>query len=256
MLDMTSESNIVFSSDVIPDDLLQSEALNKILTKYSNNEYSRNFLEIYYNRYMMRNQMRVTENDETDPEALQENNEQAERFYFEIVSYLKEHSGILIDINNGTLNFEIINTIYSMFIHKLHFNIIEFMTQLIIDNKNNIPDMFEKSINSNLSIKLARKKYKNKIDAIISVRFSEIVDLYLSDRNYMNPELLVNLLHQYSPEDYEYREVYNLFQIRYLSFDMDKFFNFIQETYRNINLRDRLHLAVIEKLLPTFKLIN
>jgi hypothetical protein len=72
----------------------------------------------------------------------------------------------------------------------------------------------------------------------------------------MDPELIIKVLRENNPEDYEYREVCDLFNLYQLAFDPDMFFDYIQRMYRDPVFRDSLHTSVIENLLPTFKLLN
>jgi hypothetical protein len=250
---LTVPHDDVLENDPMYDELLCEEIYNQI-KGVSLHKFGKNFLDMYYRRYVLRKELGITRHDENDPEASRINDAEAELVYKNVVAALNEWVGIHINTGDEEYNFSIINMVYSMLIFQLHSNIIEVISYILANNKAMYVTPYESEATKNLSIKLAKKQYKHKVDAIISVKYREIIMSILTDREFMNPECIIKTLYKINPDNYEYKEIYNLFECVYLTFNFDTFFTYIQHMYlHDYDLKEQLEMAVIEKLLPLFK---
>jgi hypothetical protein len=250
---MMDNLETLFDFDLtISDDVLHTEILTQI-EGVKNCWSTKNYLIIYYQKFLLKNENRESELDDTDPESIQINIANMELCYRDAIHYMKLHCGIMVDTYSG-FDPVAINIIYSMFIFRLYSNIIDYICISIQTNKAMFIQPFESDSNSNLSIKMARKTYASKIDVIIAVRYNDIVSNIMSDDALINPEHILTTLFKSNTDDYEYREIYNLYQIGYLYFDIPVFQAHIKKIYANPEVQKMINVSVIERLLPTFKL--
>lgn len=238
----------------MPDDFIKAEVISQITcTNTPIYGMRKNMLELF-NRKLeyIKNNYSTEENDEeTDIEDLI--TDELHSFYSSIISQLREVWGIFIDTSSGEPNEANVNFVYGMFILRLHDNIVEYLTQYIINNKNQITERFDDDQSSNLSVRMARKQYKNKVDATLAIHIYEIIDSLLEDENVCNPETILKTLYRYNPEDYTYVMAYNMLTITYISFDIPKYQEHLRLIYTEPATSANLKIAVLERLLPTFK---
>jgi hypothetical protein len=241
----------------IPDDLLRTEIERQISFIEPVHTFTKNFLEIFYKRQLLKTNNRETEEDENDPESIEKNIYNTDLCYQDVILNLKHRCGLLIDTGTGEYDPKVINNIYSMFIFRLHHNIIDFIVASININKQMFAQQFTSNLNnSNISMKSARKTFKNKTDAVIAVNYRNIVDMILQDEAIINPENILNVLYKNNPDDYEYRMITQLYNTVYLGFDIPVFCQFVRNAYSNIMSLENLKSYVIERLLPSFPIKN
>ncbi len=248
MADTVSEIDMI-----LPDDQLRSEIEKQLSTAEPVYTFSKNFLELFYIRWQLKNEARQSEDNENDADAVDNNETDIEWLYRDVILNLKQRCGILVDTEGQVFDPKVINTIYSVFVYRLHKNIVDFIVASILRNKETFIQQFTDIETGNLSFKNARKTFVNKTDAIIAVKFGDIIDSILNDDNMINPENIIDMLYKLNPEDYEYREIANLFNIVYLGFDIPTFCQYIRNAYIDVVSLENLKIQVIERLLPSFK---
>jgi hypothetical protein len=249
---MLSENTLTDFDLQMPDDLLLSEIEKQLTFTEPVYTFTKNFLDLFYTRQMIKNQQRESEDNDVDSDAIATNQADTDNCYRNVILNLKAHCGILIDSGTGEYDPQTINAIYSMFIFRLHLNMIDFIVSSININKQLFCRQFEDISSNNLSMRSARKTFKNKLDAIIAVKYSDIIDTILQDDNMLNPENILQILYKMNPDDYEYRIIANLYNIVYLSFDVPAFCQFIRNAYTDAMSLENLKQNVIERLVVSF----
>jgi hypothetical protein len=237
-----------------PDDLLQIEIERQLMFAEPVHTFTKNFLEIFHKKQMLKNESRESTDDDTDPEALEHNALETDNCYRSVIYNLKHRCGVLIDTGTGEYDPNVIDTIYSTFIYRIHTNVREFIVASININKQMFADQFESGIGNNISMKLARKTFKNKVDAVIAVQYRTIIDMILSDDGIMHPENFISVLYRNHPDDYEYRMIIQLYNTVYISFNVPLFCQYIRNIYTNISALESLKADVLSWLLPSFPL--
>jgi hypothetical protein len=236
----------------LPDDLLLNEIERQISLSYPVHTFSKNFLDIFYKRQLIKINNRESEDDEDDPDAVEKDAANLDNCYRNVILNLKQRCGILIDTGSGEYDPKIINTIYSVFVFRLHRNMRDFLVASIKTNKAMFAKQFDGNTSSNISMKSARRTFANKIDAIIAVYYRNIVDIILQDPGIMHPENVIDILCKTNPEDYELRMITELYNVVYLGFDIPAFQAYIRNVYLNVLSLEDLKNGVIEWLLPSF----
>jgi hypothetical protein len=246
-------SNAMTEFDMqLPDDLLLSEIERQMSFVYPVHTFTKNFLDIFHKRQLMKIDNRESEEDEDDPDAVEKDIANIDTCYRNVILNFKHRCGILIDTGSGEYDPDVINTIYSMFIFRLHTNMRDFITASINANKAMYAKQFDGGLSNNISMKSARKTFKNKVDAIISVHYQSIIDMILQDDALLHPENFISVLYRINPEDYEFRMIANLYNIVYLGFDVPTFCQYIRNVYSNMLSLENLKMTVIEWLIPSF----
>lgn len=231
----------------MPDELIKSEILNQIIGTSPIYNVRKNLLTVFARKL----ELRKTRDEDYDDDIDELIADTTDEFYKEVVTKLRESCGILINYagDNSALN---IQYIYDMFIIHLHDNIVEYLSQFIQANKNTYLTYFSDDESTNLSVRMARRNYKNKADATIVIHCSEIINMILSEG--VNPEHILEILYRYNQEDYEYLLSYNMFSVGYLSFDIPTFQEYLERLYSDPVANANLKVLILERLLPTFKL--
>lgn len=237
----------------MPDDILKTEVLNQIFGNSPVYSIRKNLLNVFCTKLQVKKVSYVNEEGNDDIDIEEFISESFDEFYNMVTKQLKETCGLLIDVTGGGFNQNSINYIYEMFIVRLHETIIEYITQYIILNKNKFGEMFNDDESANMAVRIARRSYKSKADVAIAIHYSEIIDTIFNDEQSLNPEVIVNVLYKYNPEDYIYMLIHNLFGVSYLTFDISRFQNFIKTRYMDPVTLANTKVSVIERLIPTFK---
>lgn len=238
----------------MPDSLIQSEAIAQIDCANGTvmDNLTSNYVEIFDQKHAIQKITGETDFDENEADPAQALQESEDQFYGAIVNRLRDIAGIMIDTSNGS-DKQQIKAIYSMFVFRRHKNLIDFILQYILSNKQLLASQFNDDSVTNMSVKSARKQFKTKVDATIAVHCYEIIDNILANDELMNPELFIGMLYQANPEDYDYLVASSMYGTLALSFDIPKYIQHIRNIY-SIPLNDTyLKSAIMELIIPTFK---
>ena len=234
------------------DDMILDEIDSQVKCTTPVYNIKKNFLDILYKKYNAMNAQRISEGNDIDPESIEVNNNNLDNYYGRVIENMKSYIGIFLDLGSGEINYQTINSIYGTFVINLHRSMIEFIVASINTNKQEFVNQFNNDELKNLTIKMARKTYKNKIDATITVHIGEIINNIISDDVLLNPENVLSILYKNNPEDYDYTLAMNLFKVGYLSFDVIEYMKHIREIYSDPMNMENLKIAIMEELLPTF----
>ena len=237
---------------MLPNDQLEDEITKQIDLTESIHTFNKNFLTVFHQRQLLKDENRESEEDENEGEAVEVNASDTEWLYRNVILQMREISGILIDTDSSTFDPNVINSIYSMLVYRLHVNMIVYLTITIIHDKEVFYRTWLPEIKNSISLKSAKKTFRNKYDALIAVKYSDIIAAILQDENYMNPETFIEVLYNFNRDDYEYVTIINLFKLNYLSFDIPKFISHIQHAYSDNLALDNLKGQVIQRLIPSF----
>ena len=240
----------------MPDEMITSEAVNQIAGTLNDIYGYRNYVDIFEYKHAIQERARETDEDENEAEAIEYHNNARDNFYGEIIRQFKSLYGILLDTNGSDNIQSYVKDLYNMFVVRRHSNLVEFMVFYIMNNKASLAARFSNDRITNMTVKNARKEFGNKVDATLAIHCYELIDQILSDDELMNPETVLEVLYQGSPEDMEYVTAHTLFETVILGFDIPKYIERIRTIYSDPVNNSYLKSNVIERLIGILKLNN
>jgi len=245
--DVLSEMDMMMSNDQ-----LRGEVQKQITVAEPVHTFTKNFLNVFYMLLKYRDDNRESEDNEVDSDAIAKNRADMDWFYTDVINSMYNNCGIILDTAGQVFDPEVINSIYSTFVFGIHRNMIEFLVSTILYHKEHFAGFFANQLQGNVSLKNARKTFKNKVDAIIAIKYSDIIDLIFQTDEYITPETIVYCLYNANKEDIEYTSIFNLYEVIYLQFDVPKFIKYLRRAYSNTLSYEALKISVQQRMIPCF----
>ena len=232
------------------DDSLKSQAIAQ-MTESDTTFGLKNFVEIFDRKHFIQQQARTTDDNDEEYDAVDMHVQKHDEFYTEIIAAMREHMGILLDVGGDNI-FPYISTIYNVFVVRRYENLVDFLVRYINDNKVMLAGMYPNDTVANMSIRNAKKQFRNKIETIVAIRCREITERILLNDDVMNPENMIDSLCSIAPDDYEYSQIRNLMDTCALQFDITKYLTCQKTILSNPTSLTFVTTSVVQRITEIF----